>query len=457
MNLHSFRPLLALGAIPLVALFTACSSSDPAADCEAPQPDAGAAETAADADVADAADASADAAADAADTGVKSPAHAVSSLAVAAGKAGAVVAYELRCEGCNNPWLGGAVEARALHVGLAPTDAGKVTQLVDPAERKGGARAPTIVSASSIGDDFHVLYEGADASLQLLGGAIPGGAIVSARLSTNLTVAKQTQGATFGEKVNAGFVTSAASDDAWLAAYDGANKDVLSAVRVQAGAVTDTRAGSASALTGSLFFPPGAKAPVAAYSSALPGADGDVTATVGGGSVAVPVRGVPVAVWGNGSGAGRAAIQQADGSLWIWDGKTLLRGPRADESACSAVTFDAAGNAIVAQVGPRSTVLYVQKEADLLTPTLLARDTTPIDLARVRSEYGINEQGIKRCGVATSGSVVYVAWSEPVADASGREVGLPNEIDVIAYDRATVSNVLKTKHDTAKNSINNVR
>lgn len=40
----------------------------------------------------------------------------------------------------------------------------------------------------------------------LLGGALPGGAVISnaARLSMNVTVAKQTQGATFGEKVNAG-------------------------------------------------------------------------------------------------------------------------------------------------------------------------------------------------------------------------------------------------------------
>lgn len=38
----------------------------------------------------------------------------------------------------------------------------------------------------------------------LLGGALPGGAVISKRISMNVTVGKQTQGATFGEKVNAG-------------------------------------------------------------------------------------------------------------------------------------------------------------------------------------------------------------------------------------------------------------
>ncbi|TCD00893.1 hypothetical protein [Pedobacter psychroterrae] len=38
----------------------------------------------------------------------------------------------------------------------------------------------------------------------LLGGALPGGAVISNRISMNVTVGKQTQGATFGEKVNAG-------------------------------------------------------------------------------------------------------------------------------------------------------------------------------------------------------------------------------------------------------------
>ncbi|RZL14391.1 MAG: hypothetical protein EOO89_16190, partial [Pedobacter sp.] len=38
----------------------------------------------------------------------------------------------------------------------------------------------------------------------LLGGVLPGGAVISKRISMNVTVGKQTQGATFGEKVNAG-------------------------------------------------------------------------------------------------------------------------------------------------------------------------------------------------------------------------------------------------------------
>jgi hypothetical protein len=462
MHLHSFRPLLAVAIAPIAVTVAACSSSDPAVGCVAPQADASpdvAQETAADAIAQDDAPP-----ADASDGAVaKTPAHAVTSLAIAAGKGGFVVAYATRCEGCGNPWLGDTVDGRALSVALDAADPGRVVQLVDPAELKDPKRPPVVVSASSLGDDLSVLWEEQDGSLvvrgaSLLGGALPGGSVVSAaRISTNFTVGKQTQGATFGEKVNAGLVTTSGANDAWIAAYDATNAGQLTAVHVQGGAVVDTRAPAASAQTASLFFPPGGKLPVAAWSAALPGADGDVVANVFGGALGAPVRGVPVAVWSNGAGAGRVAVQQADGGVWIWDGKNTLRASRADEAACSAVTFDGAGNAIVAQVGPRSTVLYVQKESDLQTPIVLATGTTPIDLAHVRNEFGINEQGVKRCGVATNGSVVYVAWSEPGAAATGREAGLPNEIDVVAYDRSSISNVLKTKHDTAKNSISNVR
>ena len=38
----------------------------------------------------------------------------------------------------------------------------------------------------------------------LVGSVIPGGSVISSRISMNVTVGKQTQGATFGEKVNAG-------------------------------------------------------------------------------------------------------------------------------------------------------------------------------------------------------------------------------------------------------------
>jgi len=38
----------------------------------------------------------------------------------------------------------------------------------------------------------------------LVGSVMPGGSVISSRISMNVTVGKQTQGATFGEKVNAG-------------------------------------------------------------------------------------------------------------------------------------------------------------------------------------------------------------------------------------------------------------
>ncbi len=448
------RPLALLPALFVLAACSSSSSSDPS-NCATTPPDAGdsgAADTGNDTGAANAGDAS-----DASDAPLLDPAHGVSSLAIAAGKAGAMVAYTLRCEGCGDPWLGLTEQSRALFVGLAASDPGKVTTLLAPAELKDPKKPTHVVSASSLGDDFHVVLENQDQSLTLLGAALPGGAVISsARLSTNFTIAKQTQGSTFGEKVNQGLAVTLGSDEAWVTAYDVANLNLLTAVHVRAGMVVDTRAND-TAQTASLFFAPALKAPAASYSSALPGSNGDLRVTLGGGTTQVaPVQGVPVAVWSDGVGE-RVAIQQADGSLYVWDGKTLVRGPRADEGSCSAVTFDAKGNAMVAQAGPRTTVLFVQKDGDLLTPTVIEPSEGPIDEARAKKHVGASHWANRSCGVATSGNVVYIAWTDVAADAVGNEVGMPIVVNVLAHDFSSISNVLKTKHDTAKNSVSNLR
>jgi hypothetical protein len=455
LTLRGLRPR-SFALLPALLTLAACSSSaasDPT-NCTTPLPDAGDAATT---DTASAEAGSDSGATDANDAGALDPAHGVSSLAIAAGKAGAMVAYTLRCEGCGNPWLGLTEQSRALFVGLAATDPGKVTTLLDPAELKDPKKPTRIVAASSLGDDFHVVLENQDQSLTLLGGAIPGGAVISsARISTNMTVAKQTQNSTFGEKVNQGLAVTVGSDDAWLTAYDVSNLNLLSAVHVRAGMVVDTKAND-TAQTASLFFAPGLKGPAGAYSTALPGSDGDLRVTFGGGTTQpAPVQGVPVAVWTDGVG-GRVAIQQANGSLYVWDGKTLVRGPRADEGSCSAVTFDAKGNAMVAQAGPRTMVLFVQKDTDLLTPAVIEPSVGPIDEARAKKHIGASHWSNRSCGVATSGNVVYVAWTDVAADAVGNEVGMPIVVNVLAHDFSSISNVLKTKHDTAKNSVGNIR
>lgn len=401
-------------------------------------------------------DAASDDATDATDAAPPPASHQVSSLAMTAGKSGAVVAYQVDCLGCvAGPTRTLTGELRGMTLKLTADDEGTLWKvgeafpITDPKSR--GA----VVAGSARGDDFHFAVERAGGGAQLLGGALPGGSVVSAAVSS--VSFKQTQGATFGEKVNAGLALTIGSDDAWLAAYDAASKDAakLMAVHVKGG-VTVESIEAAKATTGVLAFAPVLGSPAFAVGSAPLGTDGEVRVGLAAGtSYTAPMAGAPAALWTDGKSF-RVAIEQTNGTLHVWDGRSTLRGPRVDEAACRAVAFDETGAAVVLHVGQRSATLYVQKELDLLTPVFIEPSTVTIDPVRVTSEKGINEAGIKRCAVTVSGDEIYVAWAEPDALA-GPDAGLPSIVQVVTWRRSTETAIRRTRHDTAKNSISNIR
>lgn len=400
--------------------------------------------------------------ADASDAGSAPAAHRVSSLALSAGTSGAVVSYQLDCQGCVAGPRTATTQVRGHVVIVEDTTKSSLWSAGDPAVPQDPTQPGGVLASSALGDDFDTLVEDPDGGLSLLGGALPGGAVISARISTNFTVGKQTQQASFGERVRAGSLVSAGPGEVWFSALDATSKDAakLMVVHAKGGAVIEALPAPAQATSGVLFLSPAMKSPAFAFSTGLAGADGDVKVALGNGAqpVTAPIQGVAAGLWTDGV-AFRAAISQANGLVFVWDGKNLVRGPRVDEAACSAVAFDAAGVAVVAHVGPRSAVLYVQKDQDLQTPALIERSDVTIDAARVTSEFAIKENGVKRCGVAVDATNVYVAWAEPAADGAGEagDVGLPTIIQVLTFDRASGTVVLRTRHDTVKNSVGNIR
>ncbi|HEX7603126.1 MAG TPA: hypothetical protein VF316_16025, partial [Polyangiaceae bacterium] len=289
------------------------------------------------------------------------------------------------------------------------TDKSSLWSAGDPTVPQDPTQPGGVLASSTLGDDFNVLAEDSNGELRLVGGALPGGAVISARISTNFTVAKQTQQGSFGEKVRAGTLVSAGPGDVWFTALDAGSKDAakLMLVHAKGGAMVEAVAAPAEATSGVLFLSPAMKTPALEYSTGLAGADGEVKVALGNGAqlVTAPIPGVATGLWTDGV-AFRAAISQANGLVFVWDGKNLVRGPRVDEAACSAVAFDATGVAVMAHVGPKSAVLYVQKDQDLQTPALIERSDVTIDAARVKSEFAIKENGVKRCGVAVDATYV---------------------------------------------------
>lgn len=396
------------------------------------------------------------------DAGPAPASHRVSSLALSAGTSGAVLSYQLDCQGCVPGPRNATTQVRGHIVIVKDTDKSSLWSAGDAVPLPDTTQPGGVLASSALGDDFNVLVEDPAGGVSLLGGALPGGAVISARISTNFTIGRQTPKRDFGDRVRAGALVSGGPGDVWFSALDAASKDAakLMVVHAKGGAVVETVEAPAAATSGVLFLSPAMKNPAYEFSSGIAGADGEVKVALGNGAqpVTAPIAGTAAGLWTDGVGF-RAAIQQANGLVFVWDGKNLVSGPRIDEAACSAIAFDPAGAAVVAHVGPKSAVLYVQKDQDLQTPALIEPSAVTIDTARVTSEFAIKENGVKRCGVAVDANNVYVAWAEPAADGAGEigDVGLPTIIQVLTLDRASGTVVLRTRHDTVKNSVGNIR
>lgn len=145
------------------------------------------------------------------------------------------------------------------------------------------------------------------------------------------------------------------------------------------------------------------------------------------------IPGLPAAVWTDGK-AFRVVLKKKDSVATLWDGERSVDVPRSDEAACTAVAFDATGSLYMLHAGPRSSVLYGQGEdGSMEVKTALS----------VREEAGPQTRG---CALSVEGTTAHVAWVE--------------DGGVVAYeqwDLLSLTSVLKTRHETAKNSISNVR
>lgn len=191
-------------------------------------------------------------------------------------------------------------------------------------------------------------------------------------------------------------------------------------------------------------------------------------------AVTAPVAGVPVALWTEG-GAFRVAIKRADGQVVVWDGKNVIPGPRVDESACAVLGFDAGGSAYLVHAGPRSTVVFLEQGLQFTRPSLVEKGINQagiparLDEAKLRATLAIDpngvpsaslgraDPGVRRCAAAASGDTLLVAWTGVDAEAALGDEGLPTLIDVVSVDRKSGAVRGRRRHDTAKNSISNIR
>lgn len=276
------------------------------------------------------------------------------------------------------------------------------------------------------------------AGLGLVGGALPGGSVVSAA-KTVKGGTRTTQSSSFGTLVRSGL--AGRSPDGHLQVLaTGVDENADRAVILTLGdgepsieAITEEGSPLAA------FATAGDKRVIAWREGFAEGGDGDVYMQLpdnGSGAppakILAPVRGVPAGAWTDGSKA-RIIIKIADSTAIAFDGKTAVPLPRSDEAACTAVMFDREGHVLFLSAGPKSAVLYRE------------RDNGTLEAFPLR-EREVSGEATQACAIAISEERIHVAWTEG-----------PTDILYAAYQYTSVSNVLKTKHDTVKNSINNVR
>jgi hypothetical protein len=156
-------------------------------------------------------------------------------------------------------------------------------------------------------------------------------------------------------------------------------------------------------------------------------------------------NGVPAAVWSDGKSF-RVAIRNAAGKLALWDGRSiqeLLSEP--DASLCSAVSFDEKGNAVVLQVS--STKVDLTAGGKTQTLKAFANGEGVATAAESRTS----------CVLAATGARIHTAWTETDPSAAAEDKGRATIIESWQLEPGNPAAVVKTRHDTAKNSVSNIR
>ncbi len=162
--------------------------------------------------------------------------------------------------------------------------------------------------------------------------------------------------------------------------------------------------------------------------------DSEVTVLLGGGAapVVAPMLGVPAALWSNGTDF-KVVVKNSDSIAAFWDGTTRIDLPRSDEAACTAVAFSPSGELVFLIAGPQSAVLWAVTNGVLTGPKVLS----------VRDSAG---PATAACAATFGKSLLHVAWAEDGASIQHQMI-----------DLKTGKVELRTKHDTAKNSVSNIR
>lgn len=268
----------------------------------------------------------------------------------------------------------------------------------------------------------------AEPKVALLGGALPGGAVISAAVSSR----RPPHPTSMGTLTRSGQLVMMDDSTARMVVSEGTSLAVFQFDKTGAATKQDSPipTGATSAViaygNGSVAY---------AWTDAPIDQDGTVSVVIDNGSgaaaVSAPTKGVPAALWTDGT-THRLAVKHADSIAYLWDGKTELPLPRSDETACTAIAFNAKGQALFLHAGPKSTVLYLQNGSVMEPHLLSTRDSNLSDV------FG--------CAVGIQDDTVHVAYTV--------------EDHLLEYDQrrfTSVSNVLKPRHDTAKNSVSNIR
>jgi hypothetical protein len=378
------------------------------------------------------------------DTGDPAAGHRVLSMALAAGISGTTMAYEIVCTGCSIAWP--RTRVMVLEPGVEKTEAANPLHdgrsmegknpLYDPTEPRRGAVVAGAVTPN--GTQHGYLLDSGDTPLSVVAAPfVPGGAIISAK-AASLGIGRQTPSTSFGTMVRSGQLVATAAGGFLAAGLDSTQTPApitLASVSSDL-VVSEPGVGASVAPDADLaVLATSAQGNAIAYRTrGASDGDGPVRVQVRAGTEALlaPVEGAPAALWTDGAGF-RVGIKKADSIAAIWDGKTTFQTPRSDEAACSSLIFDESGRALFLHAGPKSTVLYVQNGAGFDSPILLSRR----DVAGPETDA---------CALAAVGGEIHVAWTED-----------HSFIQYAALDGKTLATLLRTRHDTAKNSVGNIR
>ncbi|MBI3542018.1 MAG: hypothetical protein HY075_01905 [Deltaproteobacteria bacterium] len=168
-------------------------------------------------------------------------------------------------------------------------------------------------------------------------------------------------------------------------------------------------------------------------------------ATVVGGSF----EGAPLAVWSDGKNTAVLSLRN-DSTTALTTNAGVVAGPLVPGDACTAMAFDSDGTGYVLVVTQEAvTVTTLARGKAAVSDVVSARTASPSPLTQ--GQCAIRMKTTTGIGGLPATLARQVAWVEDGDEAPA------SAIVVSVTDAHTGEYRLKTKHDTVKNSINNVR